>query len=102
MFAHTYTCTCPDGSCYTDGKCHHVNDCIHKVITNEDMIRSMSHDKLRDFLENTFESMVEDIPWYSEFDKVFCRGKCNLENCVAPDCPYGDPVDWWLNQIVEE
>lgn len=71
------------------------------MITNEDIIRSLDHDCLVDFLENICFCFVEDNPWYKQFDEVFCRGKCNLSNCTAPECPYGEPIDWWLKQPVE-
>lgn len=67
-------------------------------MTNEEWIRSMNHEELAKFLYSLEES---EFPWYDEFDKEICIPLCNRDTCLGLDCPYGDPIEWWLGQTVE-
>lgn len=106
-----YSCTCPSGSCYVDGKCHFQEDCIYKARTNADVIRSMSDIELYDFLDK----FAHDGPWYKEFEEAFCSDckpvqvernlfgrEIEYYECEFEDghCPYydGDCLKWWLGK----
>lgn len=89
---------CPDCTWNVNGGCYLPGYCVHKAQTNEDLIRSLDHEMLKEFLENISH---DGAIWYKKFNEEFCKGKCNLPNCTAPKCPYGDPIDWWLKQPLE-
>ena len=108
-----YSCMCPSGSCYVDGKCHFQEDCIHKVKNNSDRIKSMSDDELYDFLDR----FAHDGPWHKEFEKTFCENCEPIEvekNWFGTETPYyaceftdmgcphynGDCLKWWLEKRV--
>ena len=63
-------------------------------MTNEQWIQTASHNELIEFLG----SLDPDFPWYDEFDKMICKIKCNRDTCLGVDCPFGDPINWWLKQ----
>ena len=48
------TCKLGEKGCWKDGKCHYIRDCENKVLTNADLIRSMSDEDLADFLAYTW------------------------------------------------
>lgn len=74
-------------------------------MTNEEHIRSMSHQELYDLLN----TIAQDGHWYEQFDKKFCKNCdsitigcreyafCEIE---GNKCPHynGDPLEWWLKQ----
>jgi len=78
-------------------------------MTNEEHIRTMSHDELYEFLEYA----VQDYPWYDEFANAFCKHceptykingndvcQCELD---INKCPHekGNTLEWWLKQPVK-
>lgn len=62
-------------------------------MTNEEWLRALTHDQLIAFLD----SLDSSLPWFDEFDKKICATQ-DCENCVAPNCSFGDPIEWWLRQ----
>ena len=44
------TCKLGTKGCFKDGRCHYIGNCENKIETNEDRIRAMSDEELRDFL----------------------------------------------------
>lgn len=63
-------------------------------MTNEEWLRTASYDDLVKFLD----SIDPEMPWFDEFTKKICDLKCGREECIAPNCPFGDPIEWWLKQ----
>ena len=109
--ANVYSCTCPTGACYVDGKCHYQNDCYYQAKTNADKIRCMSDDELYKFLN----SLVHEGPWNAEFEYVFCDTCEPVERdknffgreieyyaCEEDVCPNfnGDALKWWLGKVI--
>lgn len=86
-----------------------------KLKTNADRIRSMSDEKLADFLSSiAFEG---DVLWADQFIEKLCKScptitctvdgdhcQVNLKECDFEDgkCPHGSEVMWWLRQPAEE
>ena len=79
-------------------------------MTNEERIRSMTHDELYNFLN----TIAQDGPWYNEFNNELCKycepiGQNDEEDDVLrcelsmDNCPYenGDVLKWWLKQTVK-
>ena len=111
--ANVYSCTCPTGACYVDGKCHYQHGCFYQARTNADKIRCMSDEELYKFLR----SLVYNGPWDKEFEEVFCdtcepvESEKNLFGrevkyfeCEFIDgkCPHfnGDALKWWLGKVI--
>lgn len=65
-------------------------------MTNEEWIRTMSHEDLIDF----FDAFLDDIyPWYEDFDKKVCNVLCKHYPCIwSGECEFCNPIDWWLQQ----
>ena len=85
-----------------------------KLKTNSDRIRSMSDEKLADFLSSiAFEG---DMLWADSFIEKLCKScpttvgtidgykSMDLHECDFEDgkCPHGSEVMWWLKQPAEE
>lgn len=85
------------------------------VMTRADRIRSMSDEKLAEFLSGI--AYGRKTPWSKVFEKKFCKNcpvmKCEISGHLNPmflhecefddgKCPHGSDVEWWLRQPAEE
>lgn len=106
--------------CLKDNRpCIFSDECFEpeeiKFQTNADRIRSMSDEKLADFLSSiAFEG---DVLWADQFIEKLCKScptitctvygdhcQVELKECDFVDgkCPHGSEVMWWLQQPAEE
>lgn len=77
------TCKLGKNGCYEDGRCHYIGNCVSKIETNADHIRSMDDSNLAIFLTQT---AIQGCP-YPTMD---CEANC--KNCIQK----------WLQQPCEE
>lgn len=86
----------------------------NNFISNEDFIKTMNTQELRDFIESL--AFGRETPWSEPFEKACCS-KCpvthativetgkeyDFHECDFVDgvCPYGDDIEWWLKQKSE-
>lgn len=110
--ANIHSCTCPQGACYVDGKCHYQKDCSYQAKTNADRIRCMSDKELYNFLDY----IAQTGPWDYEFERTFCNNcspvgfkknffgrEVGYFKCEDGVCPHynGNALKWWLKEVIE-
>lgn len=70
------------------------------ISTNAARIRAMADRELAGFLH---EVGVSELPWDKAFSKEFCDNCLICDDALGSiDCPYGRPVDWWLEQKYDD
>ena len=76
------TCKLGEKGCWNDGKCRAAENCVNKIVTNADRIRSMSDEELAVLLDDF--------------------GACSRCRRNGNDCfPVSNTLDW-LKQPVKE
>lgn len=90
------TCKLGANGCWNDGKCRATCNCIEKVITKGDIMRTMSDENLVALVRAVLK--VEDCPVPGEHD---CEGCFFKTLCSNSDKYLGNELKW-LKEPSEE
>jgi len=65
----TTTCKLGEKGCWNDGKCRATSNCVNKIVTNADRIRSMSDEELAKWLvqKTKYQESAWSEPSYLNF-----------------------------------